>query len=168
MTFEVDPYRFESRLSRRIVNSWIDGEPEYEPVWTPLSKPLSEARVALLSSGGIALKGDRPFDQEGERDNPWWGDPSFRTLPAGTTAKDVEIYHLHINPEHANRDLNVMLPLERLAELRDAGEIDAVAETHYATMGYVLDAEELLTETAPAIARQLQAEEVDILVLAPV
>jgi hypothetical protein len=49
--------------------------------WTPLSKPLADSTVALLSSVGLALKTDRPFDQEGERRNPWWGDPSYRILP---------------------------------------------------------------------------------------
>jgi hypothetical protein len=47
------------------------------------AKKLNDCTVPLLSSAGIVLKADRPFDQEGERLNPWWGDPSCRILPAG-------------------------------------------------------------------------------------
>jgi hypothetical protein len=45
----------------------------------------------LLSSAGIALKDDQPFDQEGERQNPWWGDPTYRVLPKTATEKDVRL-----------------------------------------------------------------------------
>ena len=168
MTREVDPYRYESRLNKRIVESWIAREPQREIPWAPLNKPLADCRVALLSSAALAHKDDKPFDQEGERRNPWWGDPSYRILPATIAPEDVRIYHLHVRPDHARADLNVILPLDRLRELAAAGVIGDVAPTHYSIMGYILDETELLRDTVPAIVARLRAEEVDVLLLAPV
>ena len=61
----VDSYRFINGISRRMLRTWVDMEKPRPIPWTPLQKPLQECRVALLSSAGIALKSDRPFDQEG-------------------------------------------------------------------------------------------------------
>jgi hypothetical protein len=132
-----------------------------------LDKPLSECRVALLSSGGIALKTDQPFDQESERQNPWWGDPTYRVIPRGTKAEQIKLYHLHVEPQFAETDLNCLLPIDRLAELEVAGEIGSAAPSHYSTMGYNLQPRVLLEETTPAIIRNLWAEAVDVFVLVP-
>ena len=132
-----------------------------------MKKELHNCRIALLSSAGIALKTDRPFDQERERRDPWWGDPTFRLLPRQTTEQDVAFYHLHINPDFARQDLNCLLPLRRLEEMEDSGEIGSVAPTHYSTMGYILQPDRLLNETAPQIIEHLRQEAVDILVLVP-
>ena len=107
--------------------------------FTPLAKPLSECRVALVSTAGVARNDDRPFDQEGERRNPWWGDPSYRAIPLGTTEKDVRLYHLHIDPRFGESDLDVVLPMRRLTELSRAGLVGSPALTHYSVMGYILD-----------------------------
>ena len=113
----VDSYRFISGITKRMIKSWISMERPREIPWTPLAKPLSECTVSLISSAGIALKTDRPFDQEGERRNPWWGDPSYRILPNTATSQDVRLYHLHIDPSCAEQDLNCLFPLQRLQEL---------------------------------------------------
>src|SRR5512138_2101677 len=101
----VDSFRFINGLTRRMIKNWISMEKPRPIPWTPLSRPLSECTVALLSSAGIALKTDKPFDQEGERKNPWWGDPSYRIIPDGATEADVKLYHMHVDPEYAERDL---------------------------------------------------------------
>ena len=110
----VDSYRFLSGVSKRLIRSWIKLESPREIPWTPLARSLSESTVALISTGGIALKTDRPFDQEGERKNPWWGDPSYRIIPRGTRTEDIRVYHLHIDPRPGEQDVNCLLPLERL------------------------------------------------------
>lgn len=167
MTTQTDSYRFLDFFTRRLVKAWIAREPERDIPWTPLAKPLSDCTVALISSGGIALKSDDPFDQEGERQDPWWGDPSFRILPRTATREDVEIYHLHIDPSFARQDLNCLLPLDRLDELEDAGEIGRSAARHYSFMGYILDPTVLLEESTPAIIRHLKEDQVDVVLLVP-
>jgi hypothetical protein len=67
----VDSYRYLSGSTKRVAKSWIGMEQPRPMPWTPLARPLSECTVALISSAGVALSGDKPFDQEGERRNPW-------------------------------------------------------------------------------------------------
>ncbi len=167
MTKTVDSFRFASGLTKRVIKSWIKMESPREIPWTPLSKPLSDATVALVSSGGIALKTDRPFDQEGERQNPWWGDPSYRVIPCATCSDEIRVYHQHIDPTFAESDLNCLLPLDRLEELAEAGVIGRAAPSHYSFMGYILDPQKLLEESVPGMIRSLKEEAVDVVVLVP-
>lgn len=163
----VDSFRFISGVTRRMIETWIKMEEPRPIPWTPLSKPLSECKVALISSGGIAMKDDKPFNQEGERQNPWWGDPSLRTIPKTATEKDVEIYHLHIKPDYAHQDINCLLPIRRLDVLAENSEIGSVADTHYSIMGYLLQPEEMLESSVPVIIQKLKDEHVDVVILVP-
>ena len=117
MIKSVDSYRFISGITKRMIKSWINMERPREIPWKPLAKPLANCTVSLISSAGLALKTDKPFDQERERRNPWWGDPSYRILPATATSQDVRYYHLHIDPSYAEQDLNCLFPLQLLQKL---------------------------------------------------
>jgi len=163
----VNSYRFIGKAITRMVKAWIELESPRETPWTPLSKPLSDCTVALISSGGIALKTDPPFDQQRERQNPWWGDPSFRVIPHTTRTEDIRVYHQHINPALGERDLNCLLPIDRLKELTAEGKVGRAAPSHYSFMGYILEPTELLERSVPAIIERLRAEQVDMALLAP-
>lgn len=165
----VDGFRFLDPASRRVMRAWYEREPRPPKVpWTPLEIPLSRARIALVSTAGIALVHDEPFDQEGERQNPWWGDPTYRVIPRGTKAEEVRVCHLHIDPRPIESDLDSALPLARLDELVDSGEVGSSAPRHYSIMGYILQPRELVEETAPAVTAALAADEVDLALLVPV
>lgn len=164
---QVDSYRFLDRLTKKLVQTWIGLEKPREIPWTPLSKPLADSTVALISSAGLALKTDRPFDQEGEKRNPWWGDPSYRVLPGTATAEDVALYHLHIHPRVVKQDLNTLLPLQRLLEFEDRAEIGRSAANHYSFMGYILRPQTLLEESVPAMIRHMKHDGVNAVILVP-
>jgi D-proline reductase (dithiol) PrdB len=164
----VDSYRYISRSTKRIMQAWVKREPARDIPWTEFSRPLPECTVALISSAAVAMHSDEPFDEEGERQNPWWGDPSFRVIPQQATEKDVGYYHLHVNASYAEEDINSVLPLRRLEELQANGEIGRCAPSHYSIMGYILEPNELLQETAPQIIKGLNREKVDVVVLIPV
>lgn len=174
MTHQVDSYRFVDFMTRRVVEGWIAKEERMaketprEIPWTPIDRPLHECRIAAISSGGIALKTDKPFDGEIERRDPWRSDPSFRILPSTTTEEDVEIHHLHIDPRFGHQDLNCVLPVQRLAELKASGEIGSVAPRHYSFMGYTTDASALLQGSVPSMTRCLQEDQVDLVLLVPI
>jgi len=165
--YQVNSYRFLDGPAKKMVRSWIRKEQSQDIPWTPLSQPLSQCTVALVSSAGLSLKTDRPFDQAGERENPWWGDPSYRVLPWNTTGADVVLYHMHINPDLVEQDLNTLLPLQRLKELEAGGVIGSSAEHHYSYMGYTLEPKTLLEESVPAMIRQMKVDDVDIVILVP-
>jgi D-proline reductase (dithiol) PrdB len=167
MKNKVDSYRFLDFGTRQVAKAWIKNEPLREVPWSPFKKPLVEATVSVISSAALALKTDEPFDQDGERRNPWWGDPSYRVIPRTATEEEVEIYHLHIDPSFGREDLNCILPLRRLEELQENGEIGSVAPRHYSYMGYTIDPTELLEVTVPEMVRDLREDEVDVVLLVP-
>ena len=164
----IDSYRYVDFATRQIMKAWAARQEPGVIPFTPLAKPLRECTVALVSTAGIARRDDRPFDQEGERRDPWWGDPSFRHIPLGTTERDIRVWHLHIDPRFGEEDLDVLLPMRRLTELASAGTIGRAAPTHYSFMGYILDPTELIEKTAPTIAACMHEEHVDAVVLVPV
>jgi D-proline reductase (dithiol) PrdB len=168
MIKNVDSYKFLDRINRMVVKAWIEREPRREVPWTPLTKPLAECTVSLISTAAVALREDQPFDTEGERRNPWWGDPSFRVIPRDAQTRDINVHHLHINARFPEEDLNCLLPLQRLLELEEAAEIGRSAPSHYSFMGYLLRPQVFLEQYVPKIIRQLKAEEVDVVVLIPV
>ena len=94
----IDSYRFLDFASRQVMKAWAARQEQGVIPFTLLLKPLRECTIALVSTAGIARNDDRPFDQERERRDPWWGDPSFRVIPLGTTESDVRLYHMHIDP----------------------------------------------------------------------
>lgn len=132
--------------------------------WFPARIPLREASIALITSAGVHLKGDPPFDME----NPG-GDASFRVIPGDAVPSALTITHDYYDHRAADRDVNCVFPLERLRELAAAGMIGRVAPRHIGTMGHILgpEARRLVTETAPAIARLLVDDGVDYALAAP-
>ena len=165
---QVDSYLFLDRLTKKLVQNWIRLESPREIPWTPLSGPLAESTIALISSAGLALKTDQPFDQEGERRNPWWGDPSYRILPRTANARDMQLYHLHVHPRLVEKDLNTFLPLQRLLEFENRGEIGRSADNHYSFMGYILEPKTLLEVSVPAMIQQMKHDGVNAVILIPV
>ncbi len=165
----IDSYRFLDFATRQIMRAWAGREARARRTipFAPLPKPLCECSLALVSTAGVARLDDRPFDQEGERRNPWWGDPTWRAIPRGTTEEQVRLYHLHIDPRFGQADLDVVLPMRRLDELVAEGLVGRSAGTHYSIMGYQLRSEVLEGETAPALARHMRAQGVDAAALVP-
>ena len=93
--------------------------------------------------------------------------PRIASSPKLLPLEDVEIYHLHIDPSFARRDINCLLPIQRLNELEEDGEIGSAAELHYSIMGYLPKPDEMLEKSVPAIIQQLKDEHVDVMILVP-
>lgn len=167
----MDPYRFLDFATRQILRAWVKRlskeNASHSIPWTVLKKPLSDCTISLISTAGVALKEDVPFDQEGERMNPWWGDPTHRVIPLGSTEKNVRLYHMHIDRRYGESDLNVVLPMQRLEELARQGVVGKAASRHYSIMGYQLDSEILKQETAPKMLDELKDSVVDGAILIP-
>ena len=170
MVREVDPWRFTGTFLKNALLGLIPAEVTHGEIpWAPASVPLSTCRVALLSSAGLSMKGDAPFDMEMERKNPRRGDSSWRRLSADASSDTIEAHHLHIDTGFLLRDLNVALPLDRLRELVEAGTVGAMAPSHYSIMGYQGgDTSALEQKSAPEIAAAMKSEGVDLALLAPV
>jgi D-proline reductase (dithiol) PrdB len=135
--------------------------------WTPLPKALNQATIALVTSAGISLKSDAPFDMEREKGDPLWGDRSYREIPREATEKDIAVNHLHINTAHIKQDINVILPLKRMAEFEEEGIIGHLADTAYSYYGFQWQSTEFLKEAIEPMAKKMKEEDVDAVLLTP-
>ena len=137
-----------------------------DPVpWSQLEKPLAAARVALVSSAGLVLPGQAPFD-EGVRGGDW----SFREIPAEAEVSSLIETHRSQLFDHSGiaADRNLAFPLDRLRELAAAGFLGEVAPRQFSFMGSLTAVGRFQRETGPEIARRLAADRVDATLLVPV
>ena len=127
-----------------------------------LSKPLGEARLAFISTAGFQPKGTVPFDTV----HPV-GDYTFRRVPSDAKQAELEIHQLKYPTSGANRDLNVIFPIERLQELTNERVIGSLTKNFYSFIGYNMDPERLERTLAEDIADAVEAENADAALLAP-
>lgn len=164
----VDGFRFMPPSLRAWISQGIPGKPFSGAIpWTPLRKPISDITFSLMTSAGISMKSDPPFDVERERREPSWGDPSSREIPKTAEADDIDVNHLHINTDYIKRDINVMLPLKRFREFEQEGIIGSLAPTCYSYYGFQPEPGELLEKTMPKVISRMQAEGVEAVLLTP-
>jgi D-proline reductase (dithiol) PrdB len=129
----------------------------------PLHKPLDQCRLALITTGGVHLQSQPPYDMADPR-----GDPSYRVIPADTPPAQLTITHDYYDHTDAERDLNILLPIRLLRELAEGRQIGSLA-TCYSFMGHIEPphVESLLKVTAPQVAGKLKQERVDAVLLTP-
>lgn len=154
------------------LGAWINGmipKDEYqgEIPWAPLKKPLAETTCALMTSAGISMKSDPPFDMEREKREPMWGDPSYRRIPTSAVPADIAVNHLHVNTAYIKEDINVALPINRLQALAADGFIGALAPTAYSYYGFQMDPAVLIDKTVPQVAADMKAEGVEAVLITP-
>jgi D-proline reductase (dithiol) PrdB len=137
-----------------------------DPVpWSPLRKPLAASRVGIVSTAGLVLPGQAPFD-----DGVRGGDCSFRVIPSDADLTTLIDTHRSETYDHSgvHSDANLVLPLDRLRELAQDGRIGAVAPRHLSFMGSITAPGRLMKETAPAAVQLLVEDQVDVALLVPV
>lgn len=147
------------RWIRRFNPVEADGIP-----WTPLSKPLSRCRFSLITTGGVHLITDKPFDM-GDK----FGDPSFRRIPSKTARDDLMITHDYYDHRDADRDLNIVFPIDILHKYREEELVGSVSDFLYSFMGHIdgPHVKTLVEVTAVSVARELKLQGVDAVILVP-
>ncbi len=165
----VDSYRFLPRSFRPIYEGRGPFPGEEGPVWAPFEKRLASARIALLSSAGLYIKGRQPsFDLEREQTNPEWGDPSWRPIPADLGSDDIASAHLHINDEDIRSDPEIALPARLLDQLVAERVVGSATAEHISVMGYQdRSLEGWQNHTVPELVTRLRDQQADGLILAP-
>lgn len=129
------------------------------PIIAEKKKELKDSRVAFITTAGVHLQQDPPFNTD--------GDHTFRIIPGETDFKNLIITHTHYDTGEANKDKNCVFPLEILRNLARQGDIKDVAPRHFGLMGYIPDTNRLMEETAPQIADMLVEDGVDIALFSP-
>ncbi len=142
---------------------------EEPAVFEPLPKPIEQCTVALMTSAGVYLTDTQEaFDLERERQNPSWGDPTYREIPSDVTQDRIGHAHLHISGEDILKDVNVVLPFRAFKTLEAEGAIGALAGTAYSFMGFQENnGKTWIEQQGPELAAKLKERGVDVLLLAP-
>jgi D-proline reductase (dithiol) PrdB len=151
-------------FGERLAARYRPERPEEGVPWAPLRTPLASSVVGLVTTAGVHHRDQPPYDMR-DRD----GDPSFRELDLGRPLDSLMITHDYYDHRDADRDLNVVFPVERLRELATAGEIGGIAHFAYGLMGHITGPhlETLKEVTAPEVAARLKKARVDAVLLAP-
>lgn len=132
--------------------------------FTLMRKTLGQSRVVLITTAGVHLHAQVPFDMQ----NPD-GDASYRTIPATAKSEEFTITHKYYDHSDTERDLNVVFPLAHFSDLAQRGVIGGLASQHYGFMGHVEgdQAAILKDNTAREVAAKLREDGVDFAFLTP-
>src|ERR1700680_3249280 len=137
------------KLAYRI---FMQAYPYRQFAWRPgahLKKPLSQSRIALITSAGYFTPEQQPFDE-----SILGGDWSFREIPSTTLVQTLRIGQTSDAFDHSGieADRSLAFPLARLQELVAAGVAGQAAPRHFSIMGSVSAPGRLVSRSAPEIA----------------
>ena len=122
--------------------------------------PLSQRRIALLTSAGLHRVEDDAFSMV---------DLSYRVIPGAVRAEELTMTHssVHFDRVGFREDVNLVFPIDRLRELEAEGVIGSIADYHYSLMGAGWLPHQI-EPTMRELARLLREDEVDAVCLVPV
>ncbi len=140
--------------------------------WAPLAKRLDQVRLTLVSTGGVFVAGQDPLGSSGMTQEEailriqefLRGDPALAIIPRNIPAHLLRIRHPGYDIRGAQRDYNVVFPLDHLKALEAEGIIGQLADEVYSFVGATSQLR-LLAEHAPKWARHLQDQGVDAALL---
>jgi D-proline reductase (dithiol) PrdB len=140
--------------------------------WTPLAKPLNQARLTLISTGGLFVEGDDPLGPNGPTQEEvipriqefLRRDPALVTIPKHTPPHLLHVRHPGYDIRGARRDHNVVFPIDHLKALEAEGVIGQVADEAYSFVGATSQLR-LLKEYAPEWAQRIRNQGADAALL---
>ena len=133
--------------------------------WAPLQKPLKDSRLVLLSTAGLILPDQEPFDKSIRG-----GDCSFREIQSDVDVSTLIDTHRSNLFDHfgVRQDPNLTFPIDRVRELEKKGRIGSVNRRHLSFMGSITAPRRLVKNTLPEVANLLKSDAVDVALLVPV
>lgn len=129
--------------------------------FTPFEGELAKSVVALVTAGGVHLQDQEPFNIADEL-----GDLGYRTIPEDVDSSRLMVTHHHYDHSDADRDINVVFPIDALRDLQTEGFIRGVAKRHIGYMGYTMQLKAMYEGTAREIANEIdKGSRADVVVL---
>ena len=148
-----------------------------EGPFTPIKKPVSESRMALLTSSGHFVNGydPEPFgikhmtqEQAIERIGEFLKEePQLSHIPIDTPYETLRVRHGGYDIRGAQADENIVFPLRHLMELHTEGVIGDLAPEAYSFVGAASQIR-LNKHAGPAWADMLKKQQVESVLLVPV
>jgi hypothetical protein len=127
-----------------------------------LRKPLSSARLGVVTTAGARLHDQPRFDSASDE-----GDPSYRVIPSSADASELRFNHGGYDVRRAYADPDTVFPLRLSRQFVAEGKVGSLGGRAYSIMGYLTQYQTLLQETGPTIARGLAEDGVDLALLVP-
>ncbi len=130
----------------------------------PLTKPLGQSRIALVTTAGLRAPDQEDFDHSIKM-----GDASFREIPNTIETQSLIESHRSYAFDRAGiqSDVNLAFPLDRFRELEARGAIGEMNHRHFSFMGSIVGPRKLIEGSAPRVARMLAEDRVDAVFLTP-
>ena len=133
---------------------------EEAPALSPMTKPLNQARVGVLTTSGAYALGQTAFHYK--------DDASVRAIPKTTPKEDLRFSHITENYlEGPRRDPDCILPLTALKSLEYEGFVGEVANEALSCMGGIYSQRRVRDELIPDLAARFEAQSVDAVFLVP-
>ena len=128
--------------------------------WVVNDKPLSEKKVAIITTAGLNFREDHNFE---------FVDASYRALPRDLAATDILMTHASVNYDRSGfqEDINVVFPVDRFKELESEGVIGRLADVNYSFMGGGM-LPDVYEANVRGLAQLLKADGVDAAFIVPV
>ncbi|SRR6266702_1281119 len=124
--------------------------------FTPFRPRLEEASICIVSTAGVRMKPDPPFNVE--------GDASYRVIDGAATAADLAYDDAHYDHDCADQDLNCIFPIDRLRALSAEKRIGGLTERHF-SLGFSSALRELRETTIPRLVREVDRARPDAVLL---
>lgn len=131
----------------------IDGKPFVE------GPPLSERKIAILSSAALYPRGGDPILHNS-------GD--YLEIPTSLPNSEILMSHVSINFDRSGwqRDINVVYPIDRMRELVNEGVVGELADVSFTVLGATEPMKML--ESVESIAARVKRDQIDSVLLSPV
>lgn len=134
------------------------------PPFTPFTKPLNTAKIAVVTTGGIYIDGEQPaFDAA----NPL-GDATIRHIPIETPYSRLKIAHDHYDHTAPDQDLSTINPVQNLLTLRNEGMFRELADPLISAHGYIPLWPQIFDQLIPSVIESLHRMQPDGVLLVPV
>jgi D-proline reductase (dithiol) PrdB len=129
--------------------------------FTPFDGELAKSTVAIVTAGGVHRRDQEPFNIANEL-----GDLGYRVLDEDVDSADLMVTHHHYDHSDADKDINVVFPIDVLRDLQNEGFIREVARKHIGYMGYTMQLKAMYEGTAREIANEIdKGSRADVVVL---
>lgn len=132
--------------------------------WTPMPGPLSGLKISLVTTAGVHLGSDTPFDMIDKT-----GDPTLRVVPSSAPCADIMITHDYYDHKSADKDINIVFPIERLKEYVTEGKIGSLSKRFYGFMGHITEShvDTFINQEIPKVSKMMKEDRVDVALVTP-
>ena len=130
-----------------------------KPAWSLPSKPVSESRVALLTSAALRLNRQEPFAPA--------EDLTYRLIPSDSEPSEIVIDHHSRIGSVPRQNPEIVFPMAALSSLVEKQIVGSLSPLHVSFMGGIRRHQEVENGLGRAIARELKRADVDLALLVP-